>query len=531
MNSLARTLVALTLVVLGVLVGVPPAGAQSEYAEIEGSGSTWSQVILQQWISDVSASGMQVTYNGSGSSQGRKDFANYVTDFGISEIPYQGVDPATHQADNSNGRAFAYLPIVAGGTAFTYQLKVAGKQVKNLRLSGGTIAKIFTNKITSWSDPAITKDNNGHALPTLPITPVVRSDGSGTTAQFTRYLDNQFPSIWRPYNGRSGLTSYYPRKGRQIAASGSDQVMNTISGAAGNGTIGYVEYSYPRNAHYPVVKVENRAGYFVEPTQYNVAVALTKAKINQDKSSQDYLTQILDGVYTDADARAYPLSSYSYMIIPTGAGDQRMTTAKRQTLSDLMYYSLCQGQAKAGPYGYSPLPLNLVQAGFTQLAKLKTADPKVNLTNRTVTKCNNPTFVPGNLAKNHLAEIAPQPAACDKVGAGPCTTGTGTGVPSTDKNSSGPGSTTGTTAPTSGQAPATGVNPDTGQPVGAAAGGAAASVVATPTTLAAARTGDNKVFGAAAALEILAVVLLPGVYLISRRRLAARSLMADGAAR
>ena len=95
--------------------------------------------------------------------------------------------------------------------------------------------------------------------------------------------------------------------------------MNTISSAAGNGTIGYVEYSYPVNAHYPVVKVENKAGYFVEPTQYNVAVALTKAKINQDKSSKDYLTQILDGVYTHPDPRAYPLSSYSYMIIPTGA--------------------------------------------------------------------------------------------------------------------------------------------------------------------------------------------------------------------
>ena len=72
------------------------------------------------------------------------------------------------------------------------------------------------------------------------------------------------------------------------------------------------------------------------------------------------------------------------MIIPTGAEDPRMTTAKRQTLADFMYYSLCAGQTKAGPYGYSPLPLNLVQAGFKQLAKLKKADPKVDLTNRDV---------------------------------------------------------------------------------------------------------------------------------------------------
>ena len=107
-------------------------------------------------------------------------------------------------------------------------------------------------------------------------------------------MDKQYPSIWRPFFGKSGLTSYYPRKGRAIGQAGSDQVMNTIAGFAGNGTIGYVEYSYPLNKDYPVVKVLNKGGYYVEPTQYNVAVALTKAKINQDKSSPLYLTQILD---------------------------------------------------------------------------------------------------------------------------------------------------------------------------------------------------------------------------------------------
>ena len=69
-----------------------------------------------------------------------------------------------------------------------------------------------------------------------------------------------------------------------LAQSGSDQVMNTISGFAGNGTIGYVEYAYPVNKDYPVVKVLNKGGFYVEPTQYNVAVALTKAQINTDKA-------------------------------------------------------------------------------------------------------------------------------------------------------------------------------------------------------------------------------------------------------
>jgi len=355
----------LLLLSTSVVLSSPGAAHATVYAQIEGTGSTWSQLIVAQWISDVNANGMQVVYTGGGSSKGRRDFANDSTDFAISEIPYQGTDEQGN-ADTSNGRKYAYLPIVAGGTAFTYQLKVGGVMVRNLRLSGETLAKIFTNKITNWSDPAITKDNNGRKFPDLAITPVVRSDGSGTTAQLTTWLDHQYPSIWRPYYGHSGLTSYYPIKpgSRMVGQAGSDQVMNTVSSFAGNGDIGYVEYSYPVNKNYPVVKVLNKAGYYVEPTQYNTAVALTRARINQDKSSQLYLTQILDGVYTNPDPRAYPISSYSYMIIPTGSDDPRMTTAKRQTLADFLYYSLCSGQTKAGPYGYSPLPLNLVQAGF-----------------------------------------------------------------------------------------------------------------------------------------------------------------------
>ena len=65
--------------------------------------------------------------------------------------------------------------------------------MRNLRLSGETLTKIFTNQITNWNDPAITKDNNGREFPSLPITPVVRSDGSGTTAQFTTWMDHEYP--------------------------------------------------------------------------------------------------------------------------------------------------------------------------------------------------------------------------------------------------------------------------------------------------------------------------------------------------
>lgn len=518
---------------LGCIAALPGAATATVYAQIEGTGSTWSELIVQQWIADVDANGMKVVYTGGGSTKGRKDFAQDSTDFAISEIPYQGTDEQG-QADTSNGREFAYLPIVAGGTAFTYQLKVGGQLVRNLRLSGETIAKIFTNQITNWDDPAITKDNNGRKFPSLPITPVVRSDGSGTTAQFTTWMDKMYPSIWRPYFGQAGLTSYYPKKSgtRMISQAGSDQVMNTIKGYAGNGTIGYVEYSYPVNADYPVVKVLNKAGYYVEPTQYNTAVALTRAKINMDKSSQLYLTQILDGVYTNPDPRAYPISSYSYMIIPTGADDPRMTTAKRQTLADFLYYSLCAGQTKAGPYGYSPLPLNLVQAGFEQIAKLGKADKGVDLTDRDVRSCNNPTFDGKNLSHNLLAEKAPMPASCDKVGQGPCGTATGTNTPTTDENS---GGTAGGTGGGSGGNAGTGdtgggggsggdappsIDPETGAVVGSDGTTASSgdAIYANPTELVAARSGDRTAFGWLAALELLALVLLPGLFVVALRR-------------
>ena len=126
------------VLVLGLVsvVAAAPAGAAPEYAEIEGSGSTWAYGIIAPWIAQVqSAYGMQITFNQSGSSQGRKDFANGVTDFGDSDIPYQGVDPTTGQTDAST-RPYAYLPVVAGGTAFTYHLTVGGHLVTNLRLSG-----------------------------------------------------------------------------------------------------------------------------------------------------------------------------------------------------------------------------------------------------------------------------------------------------------------------------------------------------------------------------------------------------------
>lgn len=424
-RRMTHALAALVLVCLISAGGAAP--AQAAYFPITGSGSTWSQNALDQWRSNVARNyAMTVNYSGVGSTSGRRDFIQGTVDFAISEIPFQA-NPQDGSSPEHPTTGYAYMPIVAGGTSFMYNLKISGQRVTNLRLSGDTIAKIFTGKITNWNDPAIKADNPKLALPSKTIVPVVRSDGSGTSAQFTLWMSKQFPSIWT-----SGMTSQFPLIGNAKAQKGSDGTSGYVSQNYGEGAITYVEYSYAKKAGFPVVKVLNKSGYYVEPTALSVAVALTKAQINTDKSSPDYLTQILDGVYNSTDPRTYPLSSYSYAIVPTQVAGI-FTTDKGGTLSAFMRYVLCEGQQQADTLGYSPLPMNLVMAGSDQITKI----PGSGGTGIDTSKCNNPTFKAGDSPSNNvLAQTAPQPKACDKQGTDQCATGTGGATGNTSQSTS-----------------------------------------------------------------------------------------------
>ncbi|MCW2540154.1 MAG: phosphate transporter substrate-binding protein PstS [Frankiales bacterium] len=417
------TAVLIVLLSLGLLAGVP-AQAASVYVPISGAGSTWSSNAIDQWRRNVTQYGMQVNYNPTGSSDGRNQFTSGTVDFGVSEIPYGLTDNGV--TDYPPKRGYAYMPIVAGGTSFMYNLKVGTKQVTNLRLSGQTLSKIFTGVITNWSDPAIKADNPGLGLPARKIVPVVRSDGSGTTAQFTTWMASQYPALWNAYClkvGRKspcGQTSVWPvAPGTAFTAqSGSTGTAGYVAQAQSIGAITYVEYSYALNSGFPVAKILNQAGYYTEPTAQNVAVALLKAKINDDPKSPNYLTQDLTNVYVNPDPRTYPLSSYSYMIIPTKI-ESKFTTNKGYTLGAFSYYFLCEGQQQAPNLGYSPLPINLVQAGLAQVRKI----PGVDVQSVDIAKCNNPTF--SKDGTNTLAKNAPQPSPCDKIGVTQCSNGTG----------------------------------------------------------------------------------------------------------
>jgi len=406
------------------------------YQPIEGAGSTWSANALQQWIRNVFDNfRWKISFNDQGSSAGRQLFRQGTTDFGVSEIPY--ALPNSDSPDPRPDRPFAYLPIVAGGTALMYNLIIGGQRVTNLRLSGETVSKIFTGVITKWNDPAIAADNPKLALPAITIVPVVRSDGSGTTAQLTSWMIAQHPSIWNAYCAKAGrtncgITSNYPvvPGSAFLAQQGSNQVASTVAKNSSVGAITYVESSYAKNARFPVAKLLNAAGYYTEPTASNVAVSLLSAVINSDVNSQEYLTANLSPVYNNPDPRVYALSSYSYIIVPT-AIEGNFTLDKGLTLADFVSYFLCEGQQQAEVLGYSPLPINLVQGGLDQAQKIPGGNPQ----NKNISTCNNPTFSPDGT--NKLANEAPQPQACDKRGSDQCLTGTGGASDTTTAASSG----------------------------------------------------------------------------------------------
>jgi ABC-type phosphate transport system substrate-binding protein len=480
---------------------------------------------------------MKVDYAGVGSTTGRQEFAQLITDFGASEIPYGVRDGNNYDPPPSRG--YAYMPDTAGGTTFMYNLKIGATRVTNLRLSGAAIAGIFTGVITNWDDPTIKADNPGLSMPNLKIVPVVRSDGSGATAQFTQWMIATQGQAWPNYCQKVGRnpctqTSAYPvLPGSAMVGQPLDNgVAGYVSQQQADGAIGYVEYSYAKATGFPVAKVLNAAGYYTEPTPGHVAVSLLQAQINMDQSNPAvYLTQDLSKVYSDPDPRTYELSSYSYMILPTDTTGHGWTSAKGNTLGAFGSYLLCQGQTQVDILGYSALPINLVLAAYAQLQRI----PGNQVPTSSVAQiqgCHNPTFdTTDTLGHNLLAETDPYPAACDKQGPTQCTTGTGGATTSTPVNSSAagnqPGSGAGSSSPgastaaSNGSGPG-GCDPNTGVCSGAGSGSQAGpQQVAGVPTASAASLGDGlrvTLMGLAAALLLGLALLPPVIAQASRRR-------------
>jgi len=356
--------------VLVVAVGVgslPPIRAAHASPTITGSGSTFAAIAIDQWRRDIARTqGINVNYSGQGSSQGRRQFIAGTVDWASSDIGFE-----EGEMPNPPTRGYKYLPLVAGGTALMYNLNdTAGRRISNLQLSGPTIARVFTGQIRNWSDPAIAADNPGLAgrLPNQDIKAVVRQGGSGTSAVFTGYMAAVAPDVWASFAAQYGIpgdfSSTFPDVPGFIKQSGSDGIASFVSNPnAGKGSIGYAEAGYALQAGLPVAYVRNTSGAWTQPTARNVAVALLDARENPDG------TQSLGGVYRNPRPESYAISSYNYAIVPTD-GNFGFGKDKGDVLRAFVIYCVTEGQSKAAPLGYSPLPPNLVDSALRGLASV-----------------------------------------------------------------------------------------------------------------------------------------------------------------
>jgi ABC-type phosphate transport system substrate-binding protein len=382
------TAIPAALAITALSVAAPPAGAASHasparatsYVAISGSGTGWTGIAIDQWSLDVRPRGLVVSYNPDGSAAGRADYMANQDDFAASDPPFRsGKDQLGGTGPEDPSQGYSYIPDAAGGTAFIYHITVHGHRVTDLRLTPSLVFGIFTGKITNWDDPRITHVN-GHRLPNLPITPVTYSDGDGATYFLTSWLAHLFPRQWNAFCERvhpgikppCGDTEFYPPFDHAKSENGANNVMAYVTSTFGNGSIGYIEYSYALAARYPVAQLRNPAGKYVLPTAANVTTALTRAVINERASSRNFLQQDLTRVYSYKNPHSYPLAGYSYFIVPRKHTKlpTNFTSAKGHSLRAFVSYVLCQGQRQLSGLGFAPLPPALVAGGLIQANRI-----------------------------------------------------------------------------------------------------------------------------------------------------------------
>ncbi|HXA41280.1 MAG TPA: substrate-binding domain-containing protein [Candidatus Solibacter sp.] len=407
-----------------MILGSTPAAALG--TPVQGAGSTWVQIALDQWRADIAKQGYSVNYQGVGSSAGRSFYIQGQVDFAASEIPFQ---PDEVKQLNSVGKHWQYLPDVAGGTSLMYNLHAPdGSRIgcipdqhgatncPHLQLDADAAGKIFTGGITRWQDPEIQALNPGLTIKETRIQPVIRSDGSGTSAQFSLFLADQAPSVWNAFaqaNGCPAPCSQWPQFGSAYSASGSDSVANFVSNdSLGSGAIGYVEAGYAYGRGFPVGSLHNASGGFTQPVSANIATALRHATLNAD------LTQNLTASYRAPEPTAYAMSSYSYMITPT-MQSSGFDPGKGLVLGTWIIYIACAGQREAAPLGYSPLPPNLIQADFDAVNRIPghPVTPPLDYAH-----CPNPTLVSDYGGGPRAPTNAPRSGGTVQTASGPAAT-------------------------------------------------------------------------------------------------------------
>ncbi|MEC3979209.1 substrate-binding domain-containing protein [Amycolatopsis sp. H20-H5] len=401
MRARAATFGTVFALVAAFLLGTAPDALA--LTRITGSGSTYVGPAMNDWQNGANSRGISVNYATRGSPTGVNQFGDRTVDFGGTEAEVSSLLAAGGGGESAQQRGYQYVPDVAGAVAVMYNVKdAAGNQVDYLHLSRETIARIFTRDITRWSDPAISRTNGGKALPDQPITLLGRTGQSGTTALFYDFIAKSAPGPYQAFvsrnvaNGMGNLPDgvrpiQLPTKGADAdfyrLFADSEQIATAVAQNNVPFSIGYDEFSYALRYHAPTAWVENAGGQYTQPFAENIAAALTRAELRPD------LSQKLDGVYANADKKTYPISAYSYVMMPCTNGRDTCRggyddPAKADTMIAFLEHIACDGQLNMARIGYSPLPVNLSQEIMNANSRL-TGKPAKQLT---PDNCANPTF-------------------------------------------------------------------------------------------------------------------------------------------
>jgi phosphate transport system substrate-binding protein len=323
------------------------AGASSNFdysslsGTLNGSGSTFQKTFDEAAIAAFAgvAPKLTVNYQGVGSGQGKKDLAAGTTN-------WAGTDSKVADADKGGYPGGPlYFPTVAAPITVSYNLK----GVSELKLSADTLAGIFMGAIKTWNDPKIAADNPGATLPSTAITVAVRSDGSGTTSAFSKYLAKAAPST---FTLTAGDTVQWPSAQAGKGNAGVAQIITQTDGA-----VGYVDYSDAKASNLAFASIKNKGGSYVAPTLDAASAALAGATIGSD-----LFIDALDATGADA----YPITTGTYVLVSATQKD----AATANNLKGWITYLLTDGQGLAKDADFAALPSSLATQALAQIDKI-----------------------------------------------------------------------------------------------------------------------------------------------------------------
>lgn len=312
---------------------------------INGAGATFPNPIYQQWFGEYKKAhpDVEVNYQSLGSGAGIRQLTEGTVDFGASDAPM------TDEQLKALKIPALHFPTVLGAVVLTYNVPgVTG----SLKLTPEAVAGIFLGDIKKWNDPKIAGANAGVKLPASDIQVAHRSDGSGTSFIFTDYLSKVSPD-WKTKVGTNASVSWPVGLGGK----GNEGVTGIVKQTPGS--IGYVELIYAVQQKLPIADVKNAAGKFVTPSFASVTAAAAGMK----EMPEDFRVSITNA----PGAAAYPISSFTWLLIPTQIPD----AGKKKAITDFLGWMLTTGQKDCEGLSYAPLPKAVVEKEMKQIAKVK----------------------------------------------------------------------------------------------------------------------------------------------------------------